>query len=215
MSDDSLLQAPILLVNWLAREIGEIDTALQSFGQEVLIKSAKSNSKEDVISVIGEWLSGNTNAQFLYIGCHGDSLGLFKDDRQPLRDRLDWEELGEVLRQHAHTVSLWLGACDSAAVARAWSGRDDQIPVRYIVGFLGKIKAEEVSAVLQQLIKMTGHDPITYLDEELEAVRTLLPESKMVTYFKIDKRYLLTDYFEQESGESFRKYLERQPNGLG
>jgi len=215
LSDDRLLQAPILLINWLAEETGEIDTAVQSFGQEVLMKSAKPDSKKDVIRVIDEWFSGNTNAQFLYIGCHGDSLGLFKDDRQPCCDRLEWEELGQLLRQHAHTVSLWLGACDSSAVAGAWSRPGEQTLVRYIVGFLGKIKAKEVRAVLQQLIKMTGHEPITYLDEELEAVRGLLPESKMVTYFRVGTRYLLTDYFEQELGESFRKYLERQPNKLG
>lgn len=189
-------QAPILLIDWLADKSDEIEVALRDFGNEIRIQAARVASKNDLKEAVSTWLSGNVNAQFLYVGCHGDSHGLFRDASNRYSDRMDYEEFGELLIQSSTKLHLWLGACNSSSLVTAWNKSGKSIPVTYVVGFATEIKTLDVKATLQVLLNMSGCDPVTYVDEELPTIRNLFPNSKVLTFYRVDGTYKNTDYLE-------------------
>jgi hypothetical protein len=110
------------------------------------------------IAAIERWLESSSNAQFLFIGTHGDKDGLGRN----AENRIDWPELWTVLKKAIRPIALWLGACHSGCAATAWSPVIGYTPVEYIIGFPVVINAEEIEKVLHELLKMTRIDPVTF-----------------------------------------------------
>jgi hypothetical protein len=202
--------APILLLQWLdTEEYKETESALRAFSGEVRIQHADVGTRTEAIGAIKSWLHGNPNAQFLFIGTHGDDEGL----GPTVENGLDWSELWSVLKNAVRPVALWLGACHSASAARAWSPVRGYAPVTYIVGFPVKIEAAEIEKVLHQLIRMTGIDPITFVDQEIPKLRKQFPETTAVMHFLAPTKagrveYVDYDGFPNHVGMTMREYLE-------
>lgn len=203
--------APILLLQWLdTPEYKETNSALRAFGSEVKILHADVRTKLEAIAAIESWLQGNPNAQFLFIGTHGDEDGI----GPTVQNGVDWSELWSVLKKAVRPVALWLGACHSACAARAWSPVQGHAPVDYIVGFPIAIKADEIEKVLHELLKMTGIDPVTFVDEEIPKLRRAVPKTTVVMHFRAPTKagpveYVDSDDFPNRVGMKLKEYLER------
>lgn len=203
--------APILLLQWLGtEEYKETESALRAFAGEVKIQHADVGTKTEAIAAIDSWLHGNPNAQFLFIGTHGDEDGL----GPTVQNGVDWSELWSVLKNAVRPVALWLGACHSACAAKAWSPVQGYAPVNYIVGFPVRIKPAEIEKVLHKLLKMTGIDPITFVDEEIPKLRRQIPETTVVMHFIAPTKvgpveYVDNDDFPNLVGMTLREYLKK------
>ncbi|MBZ5700449.1 MAG: hypothetical protein LAN84_01230 [Acidobacteriia bacterium] len=203
--------APILLLQWLdTAEYKETKSALRAFGRKVKILHADVRTKLEAIAAIERWLQGNPNAQFLFIGTHGDEDGL----GPTVQNGIHWSELWSVLKKAVRPVALWLGACNSACAAKAWSPVQGHAPVDYIVGFPVAIKADEIEKVLHELLKMTGIDPVTFVDEEIPKLRRALPKTTVVMHYKAPTKagpveYVDNDDFPDRVGMKLREYLQK------
>jgi hypothetical protein len=202
--------APILLLQWLdTPEYKETKTALAAFGQEVKIMHADVRTKADAIAAIERWLNGNPNAQFLFIGTHGDEDGI----GPTVQNGVNWPELWTVLKKAARSIALWLGACHSACAAKAWSPIKGAAPVDYVVGFPVAIDAGEIEAVLHQLLKMTGMNPITFVDQEIPKLRKVVAKTTVLMHYKAPTKagtleYVDVDEFPKIVGMTLKQYLE-------
>jgi hypothetical protein len=203
--------APILLLQWLGTaEYKETKSALKAFSKEVKIRHADAGTKEEAIAAIQGWLEGNSNAQFLFIGTHGDRDGIGRN----ADNRIDWPELWAVLKKAVRPIALWLGACHSGFAASAWSPVVGYAPVEYIVGFPVAINAGEVEKVLHELLKMTRIDPVTFVDEEIPTLRKAISRTNVVMHFKAPTKagpieYVDHDDFPTRVGMTLKEYLEK------
>jgi hypothetical protein len=203
--------APILLLQWLdTAEYKETHAAMKAFSHEVKIRHADVAGKAAAISAIEQWLEHNPNAQFLFIGTHGNDAGI----GPAVGEGIDWAELWGVLRKAVRPVALWLGACHSACAAKAWSPVKGHSPVDYAVGFPKAITAGEIEKVLLQLLTMTRINPITFVDQEIPKLRKALPNSQVQMHYRALTKagkveYVNVDEFPQRVGMSLKEYLER------
>jgi len=214
-SENSMLttknDAPILLLQWVdAKEYKETHAALKAFSKEVKIMHADVQTKAEAIAAVEKWLCNNANAQFLFIGTHGDDDGL----GPTVENGVTWEELRSVLKKAAGSIALWLGACHSACAAKAWSPIEGYARVDYIVGFPVAIKASEIKKVLLQLLKMTGMDGITWVDQELPKLRKAVPHTNVRMHYKAlttagPIEYVDFDEFPKRVGMTLKEYLEQ------
>ena len=183
---------------------------MRAFRKEVKIRHDDVRSKPEAIAAIKGWLQGNPNAQFLFIGTHGDDQGLGLTEQ----NRVDWPELWSVLKNAVRPVALWLGACHSASAAKAWSPVKGHAPVDYVVGFPDVIDDDEIEKVLHELLKMTGMDPVTFVDEEIPKLRRALPKTTVVMHYIAPTKagpveYVDTNDFPNRVGMTLTEYLEK------
>jgi hypothetical protein len=202
--------APIFLLQWLdTPEYKETKVALAAFGKEVKIMHADVRTKAEAIAAVERWLDSNPNAQFLFIGTHGDKDGIGPS----VQNGVEWPELWSVLKKAVRPIALWLGACHSACAANAWSPVKWAAPVDYIVGFPVAIKADEIEKVLLQLLRMTGMNPITFVDQEIPKLRKVVPKTTVLMHYKAPTiagpiEYVDFDKFPEVVGMTLKKYLE-------
>jgi hypothetical protein len=202
--------APILLVQWLgSNEYKETNAALSKFKDQVSIAHADVSSKADVLAAIGDWLTDNDNAQFLFIGTHGNDNGIGSD----AADMVGWSELWEMLKKAGDAIAVWLGACHSAHAAEAWSPVCDGAPVEYVVGFPVAINASEIEKVLNELLRMTDTQSIVYVDEEIPQLRSAIAKTNVAMHYKARTtggqiEYVDYDEFPARVGKSLKEYLE-------
>lgn len=203
--------APILLLQWLEPgEHKETKAAMAKFGGNVKIMYADVQTKADAIAAIEKWLTGNPNAQFLFIGTHGDDDGL----GPTTADGLDWPELKALLLRAVRPVALWLGACHSSFAAKAWSPIIARLPVEYIVGFPDSILPKDVEKVLLMLLDMTSIDPITFVDQEIPKLRKAIPKTTVEMHYPAYSKkkmyeYVNFDNFVAEVGMTLEKFLQQ------
>jgi hypothetical protein len=203
--------APIMLLQWLqAGEHKETKAAIAKFSGDVNIMYADVQTKAQAIDAIAKWLAGNRTAQFLFIGTHGDEDGL----GPTAVDGLDWSELKTLLLQAVRPMALWLGACHSSFAAKAWSPITGRLPVEYIVGFPNAIEPDDVEKVLLELIKMTGVNPITFVDQEIPRLRQIIPKTTVEMRYPAYTKgkvyeYVNFDNFVAEVGVTPKQFLER------
>lgn len=203
--------APILLLQWLnTPEYKETKAALAAFGKQVKIIHADVGTQADAIAAIEGWLNGNPNAQFLFIGTHGDENGIGPS----VQNGVEWPQLWSVLKKAVRPIALWLGACHSACAAKAWSPVKGAAPVDYIVGFSVAIKAGEIEKVLLQLLKMTGLNPPTFVDQEIPKLRKAVPKTRVRMHYKAPTKagpieYVDSDKFPEIVGMTLKEYLEQ------
>lgn len=205
MSNDQ----PILLLQWLGTsEYKETESAYQNFADKYRIKHANVQSKDDAIYAIEKWLKKNGNAQFLYIGTHGNETGIGVNEL----NMVSWLELWNVLKKADNPISLWLGACHSSCAAKAWSPVKEPALVDYIVGFPIPIQTREIKNVLRELLNMASINPITFVDEEIPILREAVPSTSVEMYYKAQTKsgliqYVNVDEFPQIVGLTLKKYL--------
>jgi hypothetical protein len=205
--------APILLLQWLGTtEYKETKTALVAFRNEVNIKHSDVRTKAGAMRAIKRWLKGNPNAQFLFIGTHGDKDGIGRS----MQNGVEWPELWAVLKKAVGPpIAVWLGACHSAFAAKAWSPVKGAAPIDYIVGFPVAINAKEIEKVLHQLLKMTGMNPITFVDQEIPKLRRAVAKTTVLMHYKAltkagQLEYIDFDDFSKVVGMPLNKYLKLQ-----
>lgn len=205
---------PILLLRWLEEPTSEIRDALNVPDAATAIRWADVATRQELpFSYVLKRICGNPYAQFLYIGCHGDREALFRSDKAPYSDRLTYSELASHLKELAQgnkehereDISVWLGACDSAAAAAAWSNTG--VPVRYLLGFAQKVKEKLVIELLPKLVSMTW-DPALPFDEEIDAVRALLGIEHVQAFYRVEDRFIDIDRFELIYGMDLQAYFE-------
>ena len=183
---------PLLLLQWLQDgEYKETRSALAKYSGGVNIEPADVTTKVDAVGAIRNWLSENSNTQYMFIGTHGirdenkNCIGLGATGA----DYLDWHELLNLLRVAESPPVLWLGACKSSEVANAWTRLSLQAPpVSWIVGFTESIYPSEIERVLDQLLRMSSFSDFVFLDEELPKIRELIPGASVDYYYPISDR---------------------------
>ena len=129
---------PVLLIGWGREGVKDIAAARNEFpcdeGMDCV--DAWGADSTDVLDLIEDWLKDNPNAQFLYIGSHGNREGLTPVGKPKLGDpKIRWAKLAAALSKAKKPITLWLGACSSALAAGAWE--EDPPPVNLIAGFSG------------------------------------------------------------------------------
>jgi len=200
-----------MLLQWVGpNEHKETETALAKFGGDVKIMYADVQTKAQAVAAIEKWLNGNRNAQFLFIGTHGDDAGL----GPTAADGLDWPELKALLLRAVRPVALWLGACHSSFAAQAWSPIIGRLPVEYIVGFPGAILPDDVENVLLKLVEMTGLDPITFVDQEIPKLRKSISNTTVEMHYPAYTKAKITEYVNFDSfvtvvGLTLKEILQR------
>lgn len=207
--------APFLFLQWLENPKHErIAKPIASALSNVIdIVYRDVDSREKALISISEWLSGNDNAQVLFIGSHGDEKGI----GDYANTGIDWPELGDFLLKHNKNIYLWLFACNSASIAKALSNRTISPPVKYIVGFPESVTAEELSPILQRLILAYDSKRIVYLDEEADFVRQIAGSTSVNFYFPVASpegraEYIETSEFYSKFGISYKNHLLSQAN---
>lgn len=201
---------PILLLQWLdPDEIKEAAGPFRSFRKEVLIQYVESTTRAEALAAIRQWLRDNSNAQFLYIGSHGNDRALGANPRE----YITWSELGNLLRKTQKPVVLWLGACDSRFAAAQWKRRKQKSAL-WVVGFQGKVLPTQLKRALSRLLRMTRIDNIIGADQELPLLRKILPRTLVTMQYPICEkgyrtyRYVDVDRFPGELGFTLTQYLD-------
>jgi len=198
----------------------ECDTGLQF---------AEFRDKKEVKEAIHAWLTNPDHpddqvAQNLYIGSHGNKLGLFPTTRSKRSEVLTWAELASVINPPKRPIVLWLGACESSYAAEAWSQPGMNVPVQLIVGFSGEPDDHAVTALLLQLVHMSNiktrgrkprRKPLTYLPADVRRLRRMKFKKSVVTvHYKFEDRpqpeYVEVSKFRSRVKMGFGKYLDKK-----
>ena len=202
-------QTPVCFLHWLEKpsDAREAEPVYQSLKSDLDITYRDVNNREAALAAITEWLADNPNAQFLFIGAHGDKDGL----GDTVAGGVDWPELGTLLRSNRPCVALWLGACESSGAALGWSPVKEPIPASYIVGFPDKVLPMNIQPVLRQLVKMAGMT-VTYIDDELPKIKAIAGGTRVTMHYPAvcldgSHRYVDVEDFEAEVGQTFHGYL--------
>lgn len=207
--------SPISLIQWLpASEYQETQAILSSYAETVNMFHRSVESASDAQSAVSEWLNGNSNAQYCFIGTHGNTALIGSSSQAGAS--ATWDEVWSWFEPHRLLGGLWLGACQSSSAAepfsRLLSARGNVIP--YFYGFAEEIYPPEIEAILGTLIKFSDVDHHTDLASELDVLRRAVPATKVELYYpagtrKGAERYVNVDRFEEEVGITFSKFLDR------
>ena len=208
-------KSPISLIQWLpASEYQETQAILSSYAQTVNMFHRSVELAADAQSAVSEWLNGNMNAQYCFIGTHGnaDLIGSSKQAGA----FATWDEVWSWFEPHRLMGGLWLGACQSSSAAepfsRLLSTSGNVIP--YFYGFAEKIYPPEIEAILGSLIKFSDGDHLTDLASELNVLRSAVPATKVELYYPAATRngaarYVNVDRFQEEVGITFSEFLDQ------
>jgi len=168
----------------------------------------------DAQSAVSEWLNGNTNAQYCFIGTHGNTDLIGSSSQAGAF--VSWDEVWSWFSPHRLLGGLWLGACKSSSAAEAFSRllstQGNVIP--YFYGFAEEIYPPEIEAILGSLIEFSDADHLTDLASELNVLRSAVPGTKVELYYPAATRngaarYVNFDRFEDEVGITFSEFLDR------
>lgn len=171
----------------------------------------------EALSEIRAWLTGNDNAYAVFIGTHGDPFGLGPS----VNNGIEWDELLEALQGADAGYSLWLGACESSCIVEAWSPLEgDKRYPDWILGFPNKVDASDIMPVLSRLMRNSDVNEITYVDEELGAIREAAFGTSASMFYLVDleqggRRYVNVDDFPSEMGATFQDYLAGRAGPIG
>jgi hypothetical protein len=211
---------PICLLQWLPQnEHRETADALSSFADQIDISHFDVRTADEARAAVRGWLGNNPNSQFLFIGAHGitgennQSIGLGSSGL----DFATWHELWEWLGIALCTPVIWLGACKSSDAAKAWSPFPSWPKrVSWIAGFRTGIYPIEIKRILLHLMTTISINPIIYVDNQLEYLRSKLPNTAIELFFPaytLDRQYeyVNVDEFEMKVGVPFQDFLRQQP----
>jgi hypothetical protein len=171
---------------------------------------------EEVLQEIADWLENNPNAQFLYIGSHGDKTAVFPIGRpDAFTPKITWSKLASVLSKANRQITLWLGACLSAFAADHW--RDETtLPVNPIVSFSGEPGTSEVKEFLTELVRMNSllpsksgedHEDISFLPDDVVELLEAFPKIKI--HYKVDGHgYVDCVNFSETTGLELQDYFD-------
>jgi len=213
-------KAPVLLIGWGREGVKDVAYACEEFpfdrGLDCI--DAQGASNDDVLRAIENWLEANPNAQFLYIGCHGDEDGLSPivgADR--LTQLITWPALGKVLSKARARITVWLGACSSSFAATNWNSNANLL-VNPIVGFSEDTNTKELKQVLKELIKRTGVETqelsgkvgdLGLLDEDLAELQQRY--DKITMHYRVPGHgYVDCANFKNAVGVELPEYLDEQ-----
>jgi len=207
---------PVCLLQWLPKnEYRETKKALNEYLEKIEISLYDVQSKKGAHSAIKKWLTHNSNAQYLFIGAHGikddndNSIGIGSSDEE----FVTWEELWKWLAMSKSPIVLWLGACKSSDVARAWSPTPSNTKnVEWITSFNTDIETIEIERSLLKLLYTTGIDNIKYLDEQLQYYRSELQNIPIEQYYPVDTNdgkyeYVNVERIIEKVGCNIKEYL--------
>jgi hypothetical protein len=219
LGEQKMSSDPVCLLQWLKPgDFREVDAAWKAFSKSLNITLNVVSSKNEAIAAISEWLKGNSNSQFLYIGSHGikdaaeNYLGLGADGD----DFLTWDELRALLMRARLRPVLWLGACGSSAVADAWSPiAGIRGPAAWITSFPDPVMPRACLSMLTQSLGDTSTAKIVFLDQELPRLRKQLHPVAVEQFYPAERAdgvhaYVSVDRFEAETGVDFATYLRSE-----
>jgi hypothetical protein len=210
--------SPISLIQWLpSSEYQETQTILSSYAQTVNMFHRSVELAADAEYTVSEWLNGNTNAQYCFIGTHGNSDIIGASSHSGAF--ASWNDVWGWFSQHRLLGGLWLGACKSSSAAEAFSRllatEGDVIP--YFYGFSEEVYPPEIEAILGCLIEFSDINHLSDLASELDLLRNAVPGTKVELYYPAAirngaARYVSVDRFEEEVGVTFSKFLDQNSN---
>ncbi|MCX7045008.1 MAG: hypothetical protein NTX50_05915 [Candidatus Sumerlaeota bacterium] len=209
--------APIVMIQWLKEgEYRETRSVVKEFAE----KNHPNLDLHDVSSV-AEFrqallsLSADDDCQFLFIGSHGikdtdgNCIGIGKSED----DCISWIDLWHALAKAKTPPVLWLGACSSSMCAVAWSPfPTSKEVVKWLEGFQADIYPIEIENILRGLITLTGLDPVTYADEEISKLQSLVPGTCVQMHYPVHLNnadcFLETSKFPSVLNKTFKEHLE-------
>jgi hypothetical protein len=215
MYKERMSGSPVSLIQWLpASEYQETQTILSSYAQTVNIFYRSVESATDAQGAVSAWLNGNTNAQYCFIGTHGntDVIGASSEAGA----FASWNEVWAWFSQHRLLGGLWLGACKSSSAAEAFSHllstEGDVIP--YFYGFSEEVYPPEIEAILGCLIEFSDLNHLSDLASELDRLRNAVTGTMVELYYPAAtrngaQRYVSVDRFEEEVGVTFSRFLDQ------
>lgn len=227
------LRKPILIIRWGGKSgksgMREAEDVRDEFPCDTGLQFAEFRDKKEVKEAIHAWLTNPDHpddqvAQNLYIGSHGNKLGLFPTTRSKRSEVLTWAELASVINPPKRPIVLWLGACESSYAAEAWSQPGMNVPVQLIVGFSGEPDDNAVTALLLQLVHMSNiktrgrkprRKPLTYLPADVRRLKRMKFKKSVVTvHYKFEDRpqpeYVEVSKFRSRVRMGFGKYLDKR-----
>lgn len=179
---------PILIVRWIygtSKKDDEIAAIRKTFGRDTAIRTVRARHKEEVYESFKSWLKATPDPQVLYIGAHGNPLGLM-DRPHKSPELMEWEQLGRHLASvpeaFKNRVELILGACYSSLAPAKWTELKLRVPVSRVFCIAEEPVCEDVVALILGILKndkeqkrlAIAEKKLTYLDEDLrELLRTL------------------------------------------
>jgi len=210
---------PVCLLQWLGPdEYHETRTALDLFADQIDISHYNVSSKNEAREALAKWFLNNSNSQYLFIGSHGikDSGNNCIGIGSSFNDFVPWSELWDWLTKALYPPVLWLGACRSSYAAQAWSPFPSRpIPVSWIVGFGTDIYPPEIKDILLELMKTTSINRIIYVDQQLDLLRRLIPNTSSELFFPAHTLQGLDEFvnverFPDKVGIPFSEFLINQ-----
>lgn len=205
---------PVCLVQWLAPdEYREVHAAWTAYAPTINITLHDVRTKAEVSDAIRTWLKDNPNAQFLYIGAHGDETGFGRPDM--VQDKMTWAELRTLLIEAQNPPVVWLGTCKSSSVAKAWSPIREYLPAAWITTFDELISPNVCERMLKRSLNDTTPDEGIFVDQELRRLRETLPGVRIKQLYPASTlqrkhEYVDVDDFETHVGVKFETFLKRQ-----
>lgn len=168
------------MIQWLpASEYQETQAILSSYAQTVNMFHRSVESAADAQCAVSEWLKDNLNAQYCFIGTHGNTALIGSSGQAGAF--ATWDEVWSWFEPHRLLGGLWLGACQSSSAAEPFSRllatQGNVIPFFY--GFAEEIYPPEIEAILRSLIDFSDGVHLTDLASELNVLRTAVPATKV------------------------------------
>jgi hypothetical protein len=171
--------SPVMLLQWLnPGEHEETRSMLAEFAASVDIAHEDVKDPTEARSAIQRWLDGNNNAQFLFIGTHGDEDGL----GPTVANGVEWGDFRDWMSAEKPVV-LWLGACKSSAAASGLSPvPSGPLRIEAIFGFSEDVYPPEIETVLKYLLDRASKLDTRDFRAEFHAVMQLLPGSSLEAF---------------------------------
>jgi len=190
---------------------------LNAYAQTVNIFHRSVELAADAQSAVSEWLNCNTNAQYCFIGTHGNSTGIGASSRPGAF--ASWDEIWAWFSPHSLLGGLWLGAYNSSSAAEAFSRllSTDGDVVPYFYGFREEIDPSEIEAILGHLIEFSDINHQSDLGSDLNLLRDAVPKTTVELYYPAATRngiarYVNVERFEEEVGVTFSEFLDQNGN---
>jgi hypothetical protein len=212
---------PVLALGWGRDGCDDVDQVVNFYGHDQGLYCVCADSSTDsraVLQTIEDWLNGHVNARQLYLGMHGTKTEL-RPEREDTGARITYRELAARIRENfckkAGSMTVFLGACQSAHAACIWKSFED-LPVRLLIAFSGdedvEVVREALGTVLQQwdlLLpgKREAPKATDFLDEDVEALQKQFPSIRI--FYKHDHTAELSQ-LPEGGAEELGTQLERR-----
>lgn len=167
---------PVMLLQGLnPGEYAETCSILAEFAASVDIAHEDVKTPTAARTAIQHSLDGNNNAQFLFIGTHGDEDGLGPKVSNGVESRefRNWISVDK-------PVVLWLGACKSRAAARGLSPiPSGPLRIEAIFGFSEEVYPAEIETILRYLLDRASQLDTRDFQADFHENVKLLPGSSL------------------------------------